>query len=93
MPELGCLLRLQRFGSGSGSGSGSGCSGADASADASASTGTCASTSNYSVNKFDKLVQICAPNLIPIYVRMVSRLDDLSVPTIRGTGGFGSTGK
>ena len=80
-------------GSGSGSGSGSGCSGADASADASASTGTCASTSNYSVNKFDKLVQICAPNLIPIYVRMVSRLDDLSVPTIRGSGGFGSTGK
>jgi dUTP pyrophosphatase len=75
-----------------GAGSGSGCSG---NADACAGSGvvTCASISNYSVNKFDKLVQICAPNLIPIYVRMVSRLDDLSVPTIRGTGGFGSTGK
>ena len=37
-------------------------------------------------------MQICAPNLIPIYVEIVNRLEDLGEPTARGTVGFGSTG-
>jgi len=50
--------------------------------------------SNYSklYEKYTRLMQICAPNLIPIYVEIVNRLEDLGEPTARGTGGFGSTG-
>lgn len=43
-------------------------------------------------NKFDRLTQICAPGLLPIYVQLVSNVEVLG-DTIRGTGGFGSTGK
>ena len=90
----GNLIGAFDCGAGSGSASAnSGCTGTDPSYYVTTTISTCPAISNYSVNKFDKLVQICAPNLIPIYVRMVSRLDDLSVPTIRGSGGFGSTGK
>ena len=42
--------------------------------------------------KYTRLMQICAPNLMPIYVEIVNRLEDLGEPTARGTGGFGSTG-
>jgi len=47
---------------------------------------------NFLVYKKDRLVQICAPGLVPIYVRIV---DDLGVDeeTARGDGGFGSTGR
>lgn len=41
------------------------------------------------VNKCDRLVQICAPNLCPIKVVIVEGLND---QTRRGIGGFGSTG-
>lgn len=41
----------------------------------------------------DRLVQICAPSLIPIIVEIVDSEDDLGSKTSRGTGGFGSTGK
>jgi dUTP pyrophosphatase len=44
------------------------------------------------VNKFDRLLQICAPELIPIYVELVDSKDKLGGKTIRGDGGFGSTG-
>jgi dUTP pyrophosphatase len=37
------------------------------------------------------LVQICAPGLVPILVEMVDNENDLSKPTTRGEGGFGST--
>jgi dUTP pyrophosphatase len=47
----------------------------------------------YIVNKYDRLLQICAPNLIPIKVSIVNNLSDLSMNTNRGTGGFGSTGR
>jgi len=44
---------------------------------------------NYSCNKGERLLQICGPNLLPIYVEVV---EDLGENTIRGEGGFGSTG-
>jgi dUTP pyrophosphatase len=45
------------------------------------------------VNKFDRHLQICAPGLIPIFVELVSALEELGEQTIRGSNGFGSTGK
>jgi len=43
-------------------------------------------------NDFDRYVQICAPGLVPILVRVVDSLDELGEETERGSGGFGSTG-
>jgi dUTP pyrophosphatase len=40
----------------------------------------------------DRLVQICAPGLVPIYVEIVNSIDELGSETERGVGGFGSTG-
>jgi dUTP pyrophosphatase len=48
---------------------------------------------SYELNQYDRLVQVCAPGLIPIYVEIVDTLEDLGTQTLRGTGGFGSTGK
>ena len=47
---------------------------------------------NFIVNKFDRLLQICAPGLIPIYVELVNNEEELG-ETERGAGGFGSTGR
>jgi dUTP pyrophosphatase len=47
---------------------------------------------NFVVNKFDRLLQICAPGLIPIYVELVNNEGALG-NTERGAGGFGSTGR
>jgi dUTP pyrophosphatase len=45
----------------------------------------------FKVEKGQKLVQICAPNITyPLRVELVSELD---LDTVRGAGGFGSTGK
>jgi len=44
------------------------------------------------INKFDRHLQICAPNLIPIIVVMVESSEELGEKTARGDGGFGSTG-
>lgn len=44
------------------------------------------------IDKYDRLVQICAPNLCPIFVKCVDTLEELG-ETSRGEGGFGSTGK
>ncbi len=44
---------------------------------------------SYDAKKGDRLMQICAPNLMPIFVEVVT---DLGENTIRGEGGFGSTG-
>ena len=44
------------------------------------------------VHKFDRHVQICAPNLMPIYVEFVNTKEELGEETMRGDGGFGSTG-
>lgn len=46
----------------------------------------------YTVNQFDRLTQICAPNLVPIYVEMVAN-DLVLGETLRGAGGFGSSGR
>jgi len=43
----------------------------------------------YTIPKNTKLVQVCAPSLVPIYVEIVEQLDE---ETMRGSGGFGSTG-
>lgn len=44
------------------------------------------------VTQNERYAQICAPSLIPIVVEVVDSVDDLSKPTSRGMGGFGSTG-
>ena len=45
----------------------------------------------FKVEKGQKLVQICAPNITyPLRVEIVKELDLI---TVRGAGGFGSTGK
>ena len=43
-----------------------------------------------SVEPGDRLLQICAPGLVPIVVMLV---DEIDCDTERGTGGFGSTGR
>ncbi len=48
--------------------------------------------SSSTLDKFTRLTQICAPNLCPIKVNIVNSLEDLGDKTIRGEGGFGSTG-
>lgn len=40
----------------------------------------------------NRITQICAPGLQPIYVVLVNSLEELGVTT-RGAGGFGSTGR
>jgi dUTP pyrophosphatase len=47
---------------------------------------------NDKIEKFDRISQICAPGLQPIYVELVDNEEDLTI-TSRGSGGFGSTGK
>ena len=44
----------------------------------------------YTVQKYTRLLQICAPDLRPLYVEIVS-IEDLDI-TSRNEGGFGSTG-
>ena len=47
----------------------------------------------YSVQHHDRLLQICAPGLVPIIVEVVNSLEELGEQTKRGDGGFGSTGR
>ncbi len=46
----------------------------------------------YKVLKYDRLVQICSPDLSPIVVEIVDEECELGEKTSRGDGGFGSTG-
>jgi len=50
-------------------------------------------TPQYVVERFDRLIQVCAPGLMPIFVELVDRLEDLGAETVRGEGGIGSTGR
>jgi len=51
------------------------------------------SDSVYEVEKHQRLVQICPPDIShPMYVRMVDNVEQLG-STVRGAGGFGSTGR
>jgi hypothetical protein len=45
------------------------------------------------MEEYSRMLQICAPSLVPIYVNIVDNLEDLGPSTSRGIGGFGSTGK
>ena len=45
------------------------------------------------MEKYSRIIQICAPGLIPIYVNIVDTITELGPSTSRGYGGFGSTGK
>ncbi len=47
----------------------------------------------YTVEKFDRLIQVCAPSLMPIFVELVDRIEDLGAETIRGERGIGSSGR
>lgn len=44
------------------------------------------------INKYDRYLQICAPDLCPILITMVETKEALGEKTSRGDGGFGSTG-
>jgi dUTP pyrophosphatase len=44
------------------------------------------------IRKYDRYFQICAPDLSPFAVRIVTSEAELGA-TDRGSGGFGSTGK
>ena len=44
------------------------------------------------IKKYDRYFQVCAPDLSPFLVHIVDAEHDLSPPTSRGSGGFGSTG-
>jgi dUTPase len=48
-------------------------------------------TNSQSFKKYDKLVQICSPGLIPLIIELVNTTDALGENTERGEGGFGST--
>jgi dUTP pyrophosphatase len=48
--------------------------------------------SDYVVKPLDRLVQICAPSLVPIFVEIVRNVEELGM-TSRGSGGFGSSGR
>ena len=47
----------------------------------------------YTVQQYDRLLQICAPGLVPIIVQIVNSVEELGEQTKRGDGGFGSTGR
>jgi dUTPase len=44
------------------------------------------------IKKYDRYFQVCAPDLTPFLIHIVDTEQDLSPPTNRGHGGFGSTG-
>lgn len=44
------------------------------------------------IKKYDRYFQVCAPDLSPFLVHIVDTEHELSPPTARGQGGFGSTG-
>jgi dUTPase len=48
---------------------------------------------DFMVQRFDRIAQICAPGLMPIYVELVEAESDLGELTVRGEGGFGSSGR
>lgn len=52
----------------------------------------CYGSLDYTINEYDRLVQIVAFSGRPIFVKIVDNLDDLG-KTIRMDNGFGSTGK
>jgi dUTPase len=52
----------------------------------------CLTNDEYEVSGFTRLLQVCAPGLAPIYVRVIDTIAELGPNTSRGEGGIGSTG-
>jgi dUTP pyrophosphatase len=48
---------------------------------------------DYYMPDYSRILQICAPGLVPIYVHIVDNIEELGPSTSRGEGGIGSTGK
>ena len=48
--------------------------------------------SDWYMEPYSRILQICAPNLMPIYVEIVDTFEELGPSTARGSGGIGSTG-
>jgi dUTPase len=48
---------------------------------------------SWTTEVYSRLLQICAPNLMPIFVNIVDNIEHLGPSTSRGEGGIGSTGK
>jgi len=48
---------------------------------------------DYTIQKHDRLLQICAPNLAPIVVEVVDSINELGDETERGNNGLGSSGR
>lgn len=53
----------------------------------------CIYNTGWYMEKYSRMLQICAPGLVPIYVNIVNSIEELGPSTSRGVGGFGSTGK
>lgn len=51
------------------------------------------SNADYIGKAYERYIQICAPGLVPIIVKIVNSIEELGSTTQRGDGGFGSTGK
>ena len=49
--------------------------------------------SKYYMESYTRLLQICAPGLVPICVQIVESVEELGPSTLRGEGGLGSTVK
>jgi dUTPase len=47
---------------------------------------------DYLIEPYTRLLQICSPSLVPIYVELIDEEINLGERTVRGEGGFGSTG-
>ena len=45
------------------------------------------------LEQYDRVLQICAPSLMPILAEIVDSAEELGEETARGGGGFGSTGR
>ena len=45
------------------------------------------------LEQYDRVLQICAPSLMPILAEIVDSAEELGEETLRGGGGFGSTGR
>ena len=47
----------------------------------------------YTLEKFQRIVQICAPTLEPVQLVVCNSKEEMNMNTERSTGGFGSSGK
>lgn len=48
---------------------------------------------DFYMDAYSRILQICAPGLVPIYIQIVNNIEELGPTTSRGECGIGSTGK